>query len=307
MHKAPARSGSRGGRFLDPAVLARLDNLELVARTVVDGFLSGQHRSAQLGVSIDFAEHRPYQPGDDIRRIDWKLYARSDRYYVKEFEADSNTDLLLLVDVSRSMDWAGAGQVSKLDYARLLAACLAYLGHRQRDRVGLVAFDAALVDLVPPSARHYSAVLHALERLRAGGAGGLAAPLARAAELSRRRGIAVLVSDLYEPADAVLEAVRGLGRRSADLVVFHVLDPAELELPFDEEAPFEDLESGERLPIVPNAIQALYRERVARHVAELRQRLGEARFDYVLLKTSEPLDRALLAYLARRRRFDRVR
>ncbi|MGD8895518.1 MAG: DUF58 domain-containing protein, partial [Acidobacteriota bacterium] len=157
-------------RFLDPKVLARIENLELLARTVVEGFINGLHRSPYLGRSVDFAEHRAYMPGDDIRRIDWRLFARTDRYYVKEFEADSNSNFLVLLDVSRSMQFSSHG-ISKLDYGRYLAACLTHFAHKQRDRVGLVTFDEDVVDFVPPSAKHREAVLHALDRLEGGGRG----------------------------------------------------------------------------------------------------------------------------------------
>lgn len=160
-----------GARFLDPAVLARIDNLELVARTVVDGFISGLHHSPYLGQSTDFAEHRQYMPGDDIRRIDWRVFGRTDRFYVKEFEADTNANLLVLLDVSRSMDYGES--VRKLDYARMLAACLLYLSRRQRDRVGVITFDGALLDYVPASAKHLELALHTVQRREPGGQGDL--------------------------------------------------------------------------------------------------------------------------------------
>ncbi|MCH8256010.1 MAG: DUF58 domain-containing protein, partial [Gemmatimonadetes bacterium] len=153
MFGTSARSHATGARFIDPNILARMDNLELVARTVVDGFISGLHRSPYLGLSIDFAEHRPYMPGDDIRRIDWRVFGRTDRFYVKEFEADTNANFSVVLDISRSMDFGEAG-IRKLDYAKFLAASLTYLSSRQRDRVGLVTFDSEIVDIVPPSAKH---------------------------------------------------------------------------------------------------------------------------------------------------------
>jgi uncharacterized protein (DUF58 family) len=295
-----------GARFLDPQVLARIENLELLARTVVEGFINGLHRSALLGHSVDFAEHRPYMPGDDVRRIDWRLYARSDRFYVKEFEADSNANFLVLLDRSRSMQFSSHA-VSKLDYGRYLAACLVHFAHRQRDRVGLVSFDSDVVDFVPPSAKHREAVLHALDRLEAGGRGELARPLLATAEASRRRGIFVLVSDLYEDPDVALRAVRHLAQRGSDVIVFQVLDPAELRFPDDASANYEDLETGERMPVVPDHVREEYRALVAEHVAALARRFGENRIDFHAIETTTPLDHALLHYLLRRQRFDRVR
>jgi uncharacterized protein (DUF58 family) len=304
------RAGKSGERFLDPKVLARISSLDLLARTVVDGFLSGLHRSPYRGRSVDFAEHRAYMPGDDIRRIDWRLYARTDRFYLKEFEADSNTDLVQLVDVSRSMRFT-SHTVTKLDYARYLSASLAHLARKQRDRVGLLMFDEDVVDFVPPSAKHLPALLHALDRAatapRAGVRGTLARPLQKAAEAFRRRSILVLISDLYEEPGAVQDAVAALGHKGGDLIVFHLLDPAELRFPFDLPASYEDLESGEHMPVVPEDIRARYVELVSAHVATLSRLLGENRIDYALFDTSQPLDHALLGYLARRQRLLRVR
>jgi uncharacterized protein (DUF58 family) len=295
-----------GARFLDPKVLARIENLELLARTVVAGFINGLHRSPYVGHSVDFAEHRAYMPGDDIRRIDWRLFARTDRFYLKEFEADSNSNFLVLLDVSRSMGFS-SHEVSKLDYGRYLAACLTHFAHKQRDRVGLVTFDEDVVDFVPPSAKHREAVLHALDRIEVGGRGELRRPLLRAAEASRRRGIFVLISDMYEDPDAAVRAVRHLAHRGSDVIVFHVLDPAEVRFPDDGSASYEDLETAERMPVVPDYVREQYRALVAEHVSTLERRLGENRFDYALIDTATPLDQALFHYLVRRRRFDRVR
>jgi uncharacterized protein (DUF58 family) len=297
-------------RFLVPEVLARIGNLELLARTVVEGFLSGLHRSPYLGRSIDFAEHRGYMPGDDIRRIDWRLFARTDRFYLKEFEADSNTDLVSLLDVSRSMRFT-SHSLTKLDYGRSLAACLAYLARKQRDRVGLITFDEDVVDFVPPSARHLTVLLHTLDRLDGatseGRRGELSRPLRKAAEACHRRSILVLISDLYEDPRAVLEAVAGLSHGRSDLIVFHLLDPAELRFPFDQPAGYEDMESGERIPVVPEEARTRYVQLVNEHIASLSHLLGENRIDYTQIDTSQPLDQALLGYLSRRARLVRSR
>jgi uncharacterized protein (DUF58 family) len=199
-----------GARFVDPKVLSRIGNLELVARSVVDGFINGMHRSPYFGASVDFAEHRGYVPGDDIRRMDWRLYARTDRYYIKEYEADTNANFAVLLDVSKSMGFGSAG-VTKIEYAKFLAGCLTYLVHRQRDRVGLVAFDSDVVQYVPPSAKHMDVVLHTLDRLTPQGPGGLRAPLHKIAEHFGRRSVLVLISDLYEEPDEVLESIGPLG------------------------------------------------------------------------------------------------
>jgi uncharacterized protein (DUF58 family) len=295
-----------GARFVDPVVLARIGNLELVARAVVDGFINGIHRSPYFGASVDFAEHRGYVPGDDIRRVDWKLYARTDRYYIKEYEADSNSNFCVLLDVSKSMGFGSRG-VTKLEYGKILAGCLTYLVHRQRDRVGLVAFDSDVVEIVPPSAKHMETTLHVLDRLKPSNPGSLKAPLHKVAEHFGRRGLLVLVSDLYEEPDAVLDAISPLRFRGHDIAVFHLLDPAELDFSFRDPSAFEDLETGEQIPIVPDALADQYKALVQAHVNALRERFSANRVDYTLIDTSLPLDHALFSYLSARERLSRMR
>jgi uncharacterized protein (DUF58 family) len=301
-----ARSRARGARFIDPKVLARIDNLELVARTVVDGFISGLHRSPYLGLSIDFAEHRAYMPGDDIRRIDWRVFGRTDRFYVKEFEADTNANFSVLLDISRSMDFGSSG-ITKLDYAKFLAASLTYLSSRQRDRVGLVTFDSDIVDIVPPSAKHLEVVLHTLDRTTATREGNLDRTLRKIAESFRRRSVIVVISDCYDEPDAVLAAVNNLRQKGNDLIVFHVLDPAEITFTFDRPVNFEDLETGEQLPVVPDALREQYREMVSAHRATVGRLMGDNRVDYGFFDTSTPLDLALFKYLLNRERMRRIR
>jgi uncharacterized protein (DUF58 family) len=297
-----------GAGFIDPKVLGRIQNLELLARTVVDGFINGLHRAPYLGMSLDFAEHRAYYPGDDIRRIDWRLYARTDRFYVKEFEADTNANFMVLLDVSKSMWYSGAG-VRKLDYAKYLAASLAYFSREQRDRVGMLSFDRDIVDYVPASAKHLDIVLHTLDRARAERAGSLASALRKATELLRRRGLIVLISDLYEEPDRVQSAVGMLRHRGHDVIVFHLLDRTEIDLdgsvgglPLDEATSMEDLETGERLPVVTPQVRERYRALVQEHIATLRRKLTELRVDYAQFDTTQPLDHALFNYLAARER-----
>ena len=295
-----------GARFVDPKVLARIGNLELVARSVVDGFINGLHRSPYFGASVDFAEHRGYVPGDDIRRVDWRLYARTDRYYIKEYEADTNANFAVLLDVSKSMGFGSEG-MTKLDYARMLAGCLTYLVHRQRDRVGLVAFDSEVVEHVPCSAKHMEVVLHVLERLAPARPGNLRAPLHKMAEHFGRRSVLVVISDLYEEPDVVLDAIGPLRFRGNDLIVFHVLDRQELEFDFTDPSAFEDLESGEQIPVVPDALAQQYRDMIRAHTTAIAERCSANRVDYALVNTSTPLDHALFSYLSTRERLMRVR
>jgi uncharacterized protein (DUF58 family) len=301
----PSARALPGARFVDPQILARIGNLDLLARSVVNGFINGLHRAPYFGASIDFAEHRGYVPGDDIRRVDWRLYARTDRYYVKQYEADTNTNFSVLLDVSRSMGFASRG-VSKLEYGCYLAACLSYLAHRQRDRVGIITFDSEIVDHVPASAKHFDVVLHTLERSTPKRAGNLQV-IHALAEHFKRRGILVLISDFYEEPDAVLDAIKPLGFLGNDLIVFHVLDPAELDFSYDDPSAFEDLESGEQIPVVPESLGDQYRSLIREHIAALGTKFSEHRIDYTVLNTAEPLDHALFSYLASRAKLMHVR
>jgi len=295
-----------GARFVDPAILSRIGNLELLARTVVDGFINGMHRAPYFGASIDFAEHRGYVAGDDIRRVDWRLFARTDRFYVKQYEADTNTNFCVLLDISKSMGFKSR-TVSKLDYASFLAACLAYLAHRQRDRVGIITFDSDIVTHVPPSAKHFNVLLHTLDRAKAERPGNLSVPVNKAAEHFRRRSVVVLISDFYDDPDVILDAIKPLRFLGNELLVFHVLDPAEINFDYDDASSFEDLESGEQLPIVPESFGDEYRKLIAGHISALTTKFSEHRIDYTMMNTAEPLDRALFSYLSSRERLMRVR
>ena len=299
-----ARIASRsvpGTRFLDPTVLTRIGNLELVARYVVEGFIAGVHGSPFLGLSLDFAAHRQYMPGDDIRKIDWKVYGRTDRHYIKEYEAETNANVFFAIDVSRSMDY-GSREMTKLDYARYLTACLAYLSASQRDRVGAAVFDETLREYIPPSVRHRRLILAALDRVAAETAGDLSRPLLQVAESLTRKGIVVLVSDLYAEPKTVLDAVGALRSKGQDVIVFQILDPAEVDFPFEAARSFEDLETGERLPVKPDDMRAEYLALVEGHVGELARLLAERGIDHELAVTSTPLDAVLFRYLSYRSR-----
>ena len=295
-----------GARFVDPRILARIGNLELLAKSVVDGFINGLHRAPFFGASIDFAEHRQYVAGDDIRRVDWKLWARTDRYYVKQYEADTNTNFTVLFDISRSMKFTSGG-VSKIEYGAFLGACLGYLATRQRDRVGIITFDEDIVTHVPPSAKHFDMVLHTLDRAKAERPGHLSAPLHKMAEHFKRRGILLLISDFYDEPDAILDAIKPLKFLGNDLIVFHVLDPQEITFDYEDASAFEDLESREQIPVVPQSFRAQYRALIQEHIAALQTKFSEQRIDYALVNTSEPLDRALFSYLSSREKMMRVR
>lgn len=295
-----------GTQYIDPKVLSRIGNLELLARTVVDGFINGLHRAPHMGTSLDFKEHRTYYPGDDIRRIDWKLYGRTDRYYLKEYEADTNSNFCVLLDISKSMSYTGVG-LQKLEYAKYLAACLSFFSREQRDRVGMITFDSDIRDYVPPSAKHLDIVLHTIDRVQATQAGDLDKSMRKSTELLQRRGLTVLISDLYADPDSVQKSVGMLKHRGHDLIVFHLLDRSEIDLAgtvggvlLDEATTFEDLETGERMPVITPGVRAKYREMMQEHVDALKKKLTQVRIDYVLLDTTAPMDQALFRYMSAR-------
>jgi uncharacterized protein (DUF58 family) len=300
----PAPSPARDLRFLDPAVIARLGTMELKARTVVEGFLSGLHRSPYKGFSVEFAEYRQYLPGDDLSTLDWKVYARSDRHYVKKYEEETNLECHILLDVSASMGYRGAAPMSKLEYASVLAASLAFLMNRQRDATGLIAFDERIQFRLPAGARpgHLHALLLALERLEAGRLSDVGRPLHQLAEALVKRSLVVLISDLLDDPEPAIKGLRHLKFRGTDVIVFQVLDPHELTFPFRGASKFRDLESAEEVVAEPAAIRTSYLRELAGLTLRFDRELRGAGIDYVQLDSSQPLDFALLAYLATRAR-----
>jgi uncharacterized protein (DUF58 family) len=290
-------------RYLDPAIVARLGTIDLKAKTIVEGFLTGLHRSPFKGFSVEFAEYRQYLPGDDLATLDWKIYARTDRHVVKKFEEDTNLECHVVLDVSRSMGY-GSHAVTKLQYGSYLAGALAYLMHRQRDAVGLLTFDDRIRELLPSSARpgHLKAVLMTLERLQLGTRTDIAKPLGDLVQAIRKRGLVVLISDLLDDPDRIIDGLKHFRYRGTDVVVFQVLDPHELQFPFDRAARFRDMESEQEVVAVPAAVREGYKARLDGMIAHFRTVLGQHGIDYTLLDTSQPLEAALLAYLQTRRR-----
>lgn len=290
-------------RYLSPATLARLGSLELKARTVVEGFLTGLHRSPFKGFSVEFAEYRQYLPGDDLATLDWKVYARTDRHVIKKFQEETNLDCHLLIDVSASMGYA-SGEVSKLQYGSYLAAALAYLMNRQRDAVGLIAFDDKIIEMLTPSARagHLTSVLITLDRLELGAQTDVAKPLKDLAEAIRKRGLVVLVSDLLDDATRVIEGLKHFRHRGTEVIVFQILDPAELRFPFEQAARFRDTETLDEVLAVPHVVREQYLQAMTGLQERYRHELRLAGIDYVMLDTSIPLETALTSYLMARRR-----
>jgi uncharacterized protein (DUF58 family) len=300
----PSTAAPRDVRFLDPAVIARLGSMALKARTVVEGFLSGLHRSPYKGFSVEFAEYRQYLPGDDLSTLDWKVYARSDRHYVKKFEEETNLDCHLLLDVSASMAYRGGGPMTKVEYGSVLAASLAYLMSRQRDATGLIQFDDRITARLPASARpgHLHSILLALEKVAPGARSNVGRPLHQLADALSKRSLAVLISDLLDDPDEVVRGLKHLRFRGTDVIVFQVLDPHEIHFPFKGAARFTDLESADEITTDPASVRDAY----LRAIGDLRERyekeLRSQGIDFLTLDTSKPLDFALLAYLDARAR-----
>jgi uncharacterized protein (DUF58 family) len=299
----PAATAGGSPRFLDPEVLARIGSLELLARAVVEGFIAGLHRSPFTGFSTEFAEYRQYNPGDDLRHLDWRLLGRTDRYFIKKYRADTNAQVTLLVDTSGSMGYAGGRGITKLQYAQFLAAALAHLAARQQDAVGLTAFGEQIHTHVPALNRtgHMRTIYGRLSTLEAGGETRLADALHGTAERLTRRGVVVLVSDFYDDPERLADAFRHLRFRGHDVLAFHLLDRREVEFDFDDAVLLlEDSETAEQLPVLPDVVANGYRQRLTGHVEALRRTCAANRVDYEQVTTDQPLDFALFSFLSRR-------
>jgi len=298
-------SASLSRRYLDPGVVSRLGRLDLRARLVVEGFISGLHRSPFHGFSVEFVEHRPYMPGDPLKNVDWKVYGKRDRFYVKQFEDETNLRAHLVIDHSASMGFSSrAGGVSKLEYARSLAAALSYLMLQQQDAVGLLTFSDKIERFVPARARrsHLEVLLRELDAVAPGGTTALPASLHHLAERIRRRGLIILFSDLWAPPTEVLKGLAHFRHLQHEVLVFHVLDPAERNFDFGEPATFVDQETGEEVALEPWEIRGAYKERLEAWTTRYREECRRAQIDYVMLDTDTPFDQALYRYLEKRRR-----
>jgi uncharacterized protein (DUF58 family) len=290
----------------DPAALMRVKNLQWRAKVIVEGFLTGLHRSPYHGFSVEFTEYRPYSPGDDLRFLDWRLLARTDREYVKRFEDETNLRCSLLLDASRSMGY-GSLAYSKFEYARTLVATLAYFLARQRDAAGLVTFDERIGEYLPARYRpgHLHRLLLGLERSVAGESTDLAAPLDQIARTVRKRGLIVLVSDLLAPAETMVSQLGQLRALGHEVILLRVLDPSEPEFPFQEAAIFQDAETGREIYVDPQAVRREYQARFAAHAEMLEQTCRDQGIEFRQLLTNEPLETALFDFLSARQRFQR--
>jgi uncharacterized protein (DUF58 family) len=289
--------------FLDPSVLASLDNLELRARVVVEGFLSGLHKSPRRGFSVEFNDYRNYYPGDDMRHVDWKLYARSEKFYIKQYEDETNVRCFIALDTSASMDYTSGG-VSKFEYARTLASALAYFIMRQRDAVGLITFDDEVREFIPAKCRqpHLIRILRSLSQLESGTHTDVVKPLADLAAHLHKKSLVILITDMLDDESRVISALQNLRSMGNDVITFQIMDNAELNFPFNEPSEFIDLESNESFITSPAAIREAYLKNLNEFLEYCRKQCQSSGVDYCLINTKDPLDEALSSYVSKRGR-----
>ena len=289
-------------KYLNPRVLASLEGLDLQARMVVEGYVSGLHASPYHGFSVEFAEHREYVPGDDIRHVDWKVWSKTDKFYLKQYEEETNLLTYLLLDTSESMAYASAGNVSKLQYSQFIAAALGYLVLQQQDSVGLATFDRGVSRYLRPSGQpsHLKELLHVMDAVPAGAKSDMGAVFHDLAERFKKRGVVVVLSDFFDDPARILAGLRHLRHRRHEVIVFHVLDPAEVDFPFRETTLFKGLEGMPEVLTEPHALRRAYREELGAFLDELKKGCRMIDIDYVPLRTDQDLDGPLSTYLASR-------
>jgi uncharacterized protein (DUF58 family) len=290
-------------RYLDPAGLARVGNMELVAKQVVEGFLTGRHRSPYHGFSVEYLDHRPYTPGDDLRTMDWKMLARSDKYYVKLFEDETNLRAHILLDCSKSMGFK-SGEVDKLTYGCHLAAALTYLLIRQNDAVGLLLFDTAVRSYIPPAAHpsQFRRILDAMEDVEPEGETDVGTVLHEAAERTKRRGLIIVISDLIDDEQSIASGLQHFRHNNHEVIVFHTMDDAELNFPYDRQTRFQDIEGAGNVTANPKSLRGQYLSRIGGFLERIRGDCYDRNISYNLVNTNEPYDKVLAAYLDKRAR-----
>lgn len=288
-------------KYLDPEVVGKLKGMELKARLVVEGFIAGLHKSPYHGFSVEFAEHRQYMPGDNIRDIDWKVFAKSDRYYIKQYEEETNLKAYLLLDCSASMGY-GSGDTIKLDYSALLVASLSFLMLKQRDAVGLVTFDDKIRRYIPPRSKsgHLHLLLSELANQKPSDRTDIASALHEMAERISRRGLIVIFSDLLDDPDKIISGLKHFRHKNHEVILFHILDPRERDFAFPAEAIFKDMETGEEITTLPWQIRKHYEQATKDFSDRIASECRQSRIDYHLIDTSKPFDLALYAFLAKR-------
>jgi len=290
--------------YLDPIFLSKLANMELVARCAVEGFFSGLHPSPFHGFSVEYSDHRQYYPGDELKFVDWKVFGRSDKLYIKRFQQETNTTVYILLDNSKSMSFAGERSVSKSEYGSFLAAALSYLMLSQGDSTSLVLFADRVQKKIPPRSRrtHLNIILTTLQHNKPSGRTNLASVLHTLAETTNRRGLVILISDLLDDEGGIFKGLSHLKFLQHDVIIFQTMDHQEINLDYEGLIQFEDMESGDKIRTFPQSVKQTYRQRVTEFLDEIEKTAGRSNIDYCFMDTSEPLDRALIAYLAKRKR-----
>ena len=290
-------------KFLKPETASKLTNMDLVARLVVEGFITGLHKSPYHGFSVEFAEHRQYMPGDEIKHVDWKVYGKTDRYYVKQFEEETNLKAYLLLDASGSMGYSSNG-ISKIQYATYLCAALTFLMLKQRDSVGLVTFDENIRKYVPPRSvsTYLHVILRELEQTTSGEKTNVSTTFHQLAERIKRRGLIIIFSDLFDDPNRVMSGLKHFRHKKHEVIVFQILDPLERSFNFRRDARFKDLETGEEISTQPWHIRGEYRKLMSEFIETYKKQCRENRIDHVLMDTSQDFDRALIQYLIKRKR-----
>jgi uncharacterized protein (DUF58 family) len=289
-------------QYLEPHVVSKLANMELRARLVVEGFITGLHKSPYHGFSVEFAEHRPYMPGDEIKHIDWKIYGKTDRYYIKQYEEETNLKAYIVLDASRSMAYASEGNMPKILYASFLVAALSYMMIKQQDAVGLAVYDERINTYLPPHATkgYLRQILIELEKVRASNKTGGGKSLHQIADRIKRRGLVVVVSDLLDNPDEIIAALKHFRHKKNEVIIMHVLDPLERSFAFDTDAEFKDMETSEQLVTQPWQIKHAYQQTMAAFLERYKRECLENYIDYVLLDTATPYNVALFQYLNKR-------
>ena len=290
--------------LLEPSTLQKISKMELVARQLMDGYVQGMHRSPHIGFALDFAQHRQYVPGDDVKRIDWRAFAKSERYYIKQYEVSTNLRAHIVLDASGSMAYKGEHDtMSKFRYGQFIAACLSYLVLHQQDSAGLITFDNKVRDFIPPRSApsHLMRILHTLDQTKAERESSIAPLLHEVAERISRRGLVIVISDLFDQAEPLIESLHHLRHKRHEVILLHVMAHDELEFPFRKWSLFENLEqTNDRLRLDPATMRAMYLENVANHLRAIRDAASKLNISHVLLDTSRPFDDALTVYLAQR-------
>lgn len=291
-------------KYLDPETVSKLKGMELKARLVVEGFIAGLHKSPYHGFSVEFAEHRQYMPGDNIRDIDWKVFAKSDRYYIKQYEEETNLKAYLLLDCSRSMAYRSGELVSKLDYAGLLTGALSYMMLRQRDAVGMVTFDEKIRRYIPPRSKsgHLHVLLNEVAAQTPSDKTDISTALHEMAERIKRRGLVIVLSDLLDDANKIISGLKHFRYNQHEVIVFHILDPRERDFAFPREAIFKDMETGEEMTTLPYQIKGDYAKAVRGFAEEIAMACRQSNIDYYPIDTAMPFDKALYAFLSKRER-----